>query len=106
MNITIPQGTTLDFEIIHTDDQGNPVDHTSSTIAAAIQSSKAHIDISDCFTGTATGFRGDITAEISDALDPKLEYGWDLIATTTGGSVTRICYGSVKAVDTYALDEA
>ena len=107
VNLTIPQGCSLDFEVKHTDDEGHPVDHTSSIIKMAFQSKDGGttIDLSSCCTGTATGITVIIPASESErmALGKML---WDLIAETTAGDTIRIAYGSATIIDTYALDEA
>ena len=38
VNLTIPQGTSLTFTVIHKDDQGQVIDHSGSTAAMALQS--------------------------------------------------------------------
>lgn len=107
VNLTIPQGCSLDFDVVHSDEEGNPVDHTGSTIRMAFQSKDggSTVDLSGCCSGTATG----ITVLIPAIESEKLSLGkmlWDLIAEMSTGDVIRIAYGSVNVVDTYALDES
>lgn len=106
VNLTIPQGTSLEFDITHTDEGGNAVDHTGSTIAMAFQTRDGKVtrDLSACCTGTSTGVSVAIPASATGDL-PLGKMVWDLIATMTSGDVVRVCYGSVSVVDTYALDE-
>ena len=105
VNITIPQGCSLDFEIVHKNEQGQAVDHTGSTLHMAFESKDGAtlIDLSSCCTGTSTGITVVIPASESEsmALGKML---WDLIADTTSGDTIRICYGTATIVDTYALD--
>lgn len=107
VDLTIPQGCSLDFAITHTDEEGNPVDHTGSTLYMAFQQKDGTgtVDLSQCCAGTATG----INVVIPAAATEELALGkmvWDLIAEMQGGDTVRIAYGNVSIVDTYALDEA
>ena len=106
VNLTIPQGTTLRFTVTHTDADGHAVDHTGSTIKAAIQQAGGPnvADLSPYCTGTATGVSVVIPASVGNALSPSTRYLWDMIASMAGGDVVRLAYGTVSIVDTYALD--
>ena len=105
VNLTIPQGTSLDFTIEHKDEEGNAVDHTASTVKMAFQDKAGEtLDLSSCCAGTATGVSVAIPASVTSEL-AKGKLVWDMIATTSAGSAFRLAYGSVAVVDTYALDE-
>ena len=107
VNLTIPQATSLTFDVVHKDDQGNVVDHSDSALYMAIQSKDGretyHMDA--CASATAQRIRISIPATITDEL-PLGKLVWDLIATTDEGETLRLCYGGVSVVDTYALDES
>lgn len=107
VDLTLPQGTTLDFTIFHLDESGEPVDHTESTFASAIQTTAGTTaaDISEYCTGTVGGIEVALPASVSSSLQANKAYRWDLIATLTSGDVVRLAYGKVTVVDTYALDE-
>lgn len=106
VNLVIPQGTSLPFDIAHTDKDGNPVDHTQSDVKMAFQSKDkaTTTDLSEHCTGTETGVHVAIPASVSAAL-PVGKLVWDMIVTTSAGDAIRMAYGSVSIVDTYALDE-
>ena len=108
VNLTIPQGTTLRFSVKHVDGDGNPVDHTASTIAAVVQGrdGRTLCDLSPYCTGTETGIDVSIPASVGSSLTAGAVDRWDMIVTMTGGDTVRMCYGSVSVVDTYALDES
>jgi len=104
VNLIIPQGTSLSFEVNHKDDSGDPVDHTASTCKMAFKAKDGTVyDLSDCCTGTATGISvsipGGKTVDI-----PVGKLNWDVIVSTTDGESLRMAYGTVKMIDTYALD--
>lgn len=107
VDLTIPQGCSLDFAITHTDEEGNPVDHTGSTIRMAFQGKDGTgtVDLSQCCSGTATGINVVIPPSSTEAL-PLGKMVWDIIAEMQSGDTVRIAYGAVSIVDTYALDEA
>lgn len=105
-NITIPQSTSLTFDIVHKDDEGNVIDHSGSTAHMAFQSKdkKTTYDMDSCCACTADRIRVTIPASMSDDL-PLGKLLWDIIVTTAFGEQIRLCYGTVNVVDTYALDE-
>lgn len=105
VNLVIPQGTSLTFDVAHEDSEGNPVDHSQSSARMAFQSKdkSATVDLSACCTCTSTG----VTVSIPASATKELSVGkmvWDLIVTTSAGDAFRMAYGSVSVVDTYALD--
>ena len=105
VNLVIPQGTSLTFDVAHEDADGNPVDHSESTAKMAFQTKDkaTTIDLSECCTCTAEG----VTVSIPASTTAGLSVGkmvWDLIVTTSAGDAFRMAYGSVSVVDTYALD--
>ena len=108
VNLIIPQSTSLEFDVYHTDQDGNEIDHTNSQIAMVFQKkrTKENIDLSFCCTGTESSIHVNIPAEVTTDLDISTQYVWDMIVTLISGSSVRLTYGSVQIVDTYALDGA
>ena len=107
VNLTIPQGASLAFTIIHKDGEGHVVDHSQSTISMAFQSKDGSTtyDLSRYCTGTDEGISASIPASVTPDF-PKGKLVWDIFAAMEGGATYRLAYGSVSIVDTYALDEA
>ena len=104
VNLTIPQATSLPFDIIHKSSDGDVIDHSLSTPHMAFQSangSTMHLD--ECVDCGAERIRVTIPASITEGL-PIGTMAWDLIVATALGEQIRLCYGKVKIVDTYALD--
>lgn len=107
VNLIIPQGTSLTFDINHFDDSGAAVSHLGSTIKMAFQTRdrQTTIDLSECCEGTATGVRVSIpAAAITSALVRK-RIVWDMIVAMDGGDTIRMAYGNVTVIDSYAEDE-
>ena len=106
VNLTIPQGTSLDFTIVHKDEEGHVVDHSQSTIRMAFQnkSGTTTYDLSQYCIGTDEGVSAAIPASCTAEL-PKGKLVWDIFAEMEGGASYRLAYGGVSVVDTYALDE-
>ena len=106
VNLTIPQGTSLTFDIVHTTDGGEVVDHSQSACRMAFQSAdkKTHYVMDSCCSADAERIRVTIPADQTESL-PLGKMSWDLIVETQLGESVRICYGKVSIVDTYALDE-
>lgn len=105
VNLTIPQGTSLEFDVSHTDTRGKAIDHTGSTVTMSMQRKDggATIDLSEYCEGTDGGVSVYIPASVTSVL-PLGYMLWDMIVTTDVGGVIRMCYGTVNVVDTYALD--
>ena len=105
VNLTIPQETSLAFDVVHKDEDGHVVDHSASTLHMAIQSKDGETtyQLDGCCSATAERIRVAIPAASTAAL-PLGKMVWDLIAETTAGDVIRLCYGAAQIVDTYALD--
>ena len=103
VNLTIPQGTSLHFEVIHTDEEGAVIDHSASTVKMALQGGGGSYDLSEWCTGGHDSIVVDVPGEATKAL-PIGKQAWDMIVLTSGGGSIRMCYGSAKVVDTYALD--
>ena len=103
VTLTIPQSTSLYFEVIHKDEQGHTVDHSLSVAHMAFQTydKKTSYDLSQYVTCSATKIAINLPASLSLPLGNML---WDLIVETVSGGVVRLCYGSVSIVDTYSLD--
>lgn len=104
-NLTIPQKCSLSFEVKHTDEAGNPVDHTASELHMALQrkDGSLSIDLDSCCTGTATGVSVFVPATVTANM-PLGKMLWDLIAEMQDGNTIRLVYGDAAIVDTYALD--
>lgn len=105
VNLTIPQATSLEFDVTHTDERGRVIDHTDSSIAVSFQrkDTNAVIDISEYCTGTEKGISVHIPASVT-AVIPLGYMVWDMVVTMSTGAVVRMCYGKVNVIDTYALD--
>ena len=105
-DIILPQSTSLTFDVIHKDKDGNVYDHSSSTAHMAFQTKdgKTTYVMDSCCSCAADKIRVTIPASMSEAL-PLGKLVWDLIVITALGEQVRICYGNVKVVDTYAMDE-
>ena len=105
VKLIIPQSTSLDFEIVHKDDDGNVIDHSQSVAAMAFQSvdGSSTINLDSCVTCGAESIVVTIPQSATEAL-PLGKMLWDLIVTMNTEDVVRIAYGSVQVVDTYALD--
>ena len=105
VNIVLPQSTSLTFNVVHKDDGGDVVDHSASTANMAFQSKdkKVKYDLDDCVTCSSDAVYVAIPASVSENL-PLGKLNWDMIVTTQLGEQTRLCYGTVTVVDTYALD--
>ena len=106
VNLTIPQSTSLTFDVVHTDEEGNVFDHSSSTAHMAFQTKNKQTtyDMDSCVECDAEKIRVTIPADKTEDL-PLGKLVWDLIVTTDSGEQVRLCYGNVNVVDTYALDE-
>ena len=104
--LTVPQGTSLGFTIVHTDEDGNVIDHSGSTLALKLQKKNgaAVANWSSYCTGSATGITVAIPDNATTSINPGTAMVWDLIATDSGGNSTRLCYGDADVVDTYSLD--
>lgn len=105
LNMTIPQGTSLTFNIEHFDENGNLVNHTDSVIKMCFESKdlKRKLDLSDCCTGTATGINVTIPYTLTAEL-PLQGFLWDMFVYTGDDNCTRFCYGKVRIVDSYSED--
>lgn len=106
VNLTIPQSTSLTFDVVHTDEEGNVFDHSSSTARMAFQTKdKQTTYVMDaCVSCAADKIRVSIPASMTENL-PLGKLMWDIIVTTDSDEQVRLCYGNVNVVDTYAFDE-
>ena len=107
VDLIIPQSTSLTFDIVHTTDTGEGIDHSASTAKMAFQSKDKRTTyvMDPCVSCAADKIRVTIPASVSEAM-PIGKLLWDLIVTTALGEQVRLCYGTVSIVDTYAFDEA
>lgn len=107
VNLTIPQGASLAFTIVHKDEEGNVIDHSASTITMAFQTTDKAVthDLSQYCTGTADGVGVSLPASVGESMDVG-KMAWDIFAAMDGGGTYRLAYGKVAIVDTYALDGA
>ena len=105
VDLVIPQGTTLAFEVTHTDEDGQTIDHSASTAALAIAGNDgAGIASWDSYvTCSATVITVSVPASATAAL-PLGKMLWDLMVSMANGQVLRLAYGACTVVDTYALD--
>lgn len=106
VNLTIPQATSLSFDVIHKGDDGTVIDHSESTARMAFQTKdkKNSWQLDSCVDCGAERIRVNIPASVTKEL-PIGKLLWDLIITTNIGEQIRVCYGQVSIADTYALDE-
>lgn len=106
VNLTIPQATSLTFDVVHTDEEGNVFDHSSSTARMAFQTRDKQTTyvMDECVSCAADKIRVTIPASMTAELQPG-KMLWDIIVTTYSGEQVRLCYGNVNVVDTYAFDE-
>lgn len=106
VNLTLPQDTSLTFDVIHTTDSGEAIDHSGSTIHMALQTKdkKTTYVMDSCCSADSERIRVFIPASMTETL-PLGKMVWDMIVTTSLGEQVRVCYGTVQVVDTYAMDE-
>ena len=106
VNLTIPQATSLTFDVVHTDEEGDVFDHSSSTAKMAFQTKdkQTTYQMDECVSCEADKIRVTIPASMTEEL-PLGKMLWDIIVTTESGEQVRLCYGNVNVVDTYAFDE-
>lgn len=106
VTLVIPQSTSLTFDVIHEDENGEAIDHSQSTAKMAFQTKDKsrtwHMD--ECCTCTSEKIRVTIPATITESL-PVSKLVWDLFVITTLGEQIRLCFGDVQMADTYAMDE-
>ena len=108
VNLTIPQDTSLNFTVVHKDEDGHVVDHSGSTVHMALQTrdGKTTYDLSECCAATAECIAVNIPATATKELPVgKKSLNWDMIVTTQAGGQIRMCSGIVNVYDTYAMDE-
>lgn len=104
VNLTIPQGTSLTFNITHKDEEEHVVDHSQSTARMAFVGKDGNIQLDECCTCTESGVTVTIPASATASM-PLGKMTWDIMVTTSQGEVIRMAYGKVSIVDTYAHDE-
>lgn len=111
VNLEIPQGTSLSFEIEHVDeDTGDPIDHTTDTtcrMAFEEKNGSWFLDLSEYCIPTSSGFYIGIPMDVTKELpltSSKFKLLWDIIVYTDPYNSVRVCYGDVTVDDTYALD--
>lgn len=106
VNLVLPQDTSLTFDVIHKDSDGNVIDHSASTVNMALQTKDkaTTYDMDACCTSASDKIRVAIPASLTETL-PLGKLNWDMIVTTSLGEQVRVCYGIATVVDTYALDE-
>jgi len=106
VNLIIPQETSLTFDVVHTTEDGDVIDHSESTAHMAFQSKDKTetYQLDGCVSCGAESIKVSIPASASETM-PIGKMVWDLIVTTVLGEQIRLCYGTVQITDTYALDE-
>ena len=105
VDLVIPQETTLAFRIVHKEDEGNVIDHSSSTCHMAFQTKNKQTtyDLSNCCRPRADYIGVEIPPTVTEDM-PTGKLQWDLIVTTAAGENIRLLYGTAQIVDTYALE--
>lgn len=105
VDLVIPQGTTFSVQLVHKDDEGRVIDHSTSTADLSVKARGGRqLNLSDCCTCTSQG----VYVLMPPSRTERLPLGrllWDVMVTTSGGEVVRLAYGTVRVVDTYAKDE-
>lgn len=106
VNLTIPQNTSLPFDIVHKDSEGNVVDHSASVPHMKFQTKdkKTTFDLDDCVTCGAERIRVFIPASITADL-PAADLNWDLIVVMASGDQPCLVGGKARIKDSYAMDE-
>lgn len=113
VNLTIPQSTSLTFDVVHKSNDGDVIDHSQSTAHMAFQETRftgsstplrVNHNLDECCACSSEGVRVTIPATVTEQL-PLGKMPWDLIVVTVLGEQVRLCYGKVNILDTYALDE-
>lgn len=100
--IIIPKGTSLSFEIIHKDEDGNVIDHTGDEARMVFKHGAEAVDMSPCCTCGAESISVNIPAETSASFESD-SYYWDMVIVAE--STTRIAYGTVVVPETYSLGD-
>lgn len=105
VNLTIPQSTSLTFTVTHKDADGDVIDHSGDTFDMCFQSKdrSTFVDLDSCVYGGSETITVSIPASATAEL-PVGKMNWDLFVTMPSERL-RLCYGTVRIVDTYALDE-
>ncbi len=108
VDLIIPQGASFNLDVIQKTDDGETIDHSASTPNMAFQETKNGLKVNhkldSCCTCSDESVRINIPYSITENL-PIGKMSWDIFVTTSLGERTRLCYGKVTIVDTYALDE-
>jgi len=103
-NLELAQSQALSFEIIHEDEQGNPIDHSGDTGHCRLQR-KDHEDvILDSCIDLSDAVEGIVRVNIPGTLTSSIDTGtwvWDLFI-----GECRLVYGTATVFDTYAMDGA
>ena len=105
-DMIINQGCSLNFTVLHKDNQGNVINHSGSRGKIAFspkERKKGSIVIKDAITCTASNIYVDLVPEDTWQLSPG-NYDWDLIVEMANSEVVRLVFGDAKVNDTYALD--
>ena len=102
VEIIIPQGTTLQFRIVHKSKDGTVIDHTDSKLHFAMQGSKTYVLDEFCH-GTSECIEINVPASFTEEL-PCGYMNCDFIAETEQFSQC-LFYGVANIADTYSLDK-
>lgn len=106
-NLIIPQKTSLEFYIVHTDEDGQVIDHSESVAHMAIQTrdGETTYQLDSCCTCSTDKITVFITPADSAALPVDAKgLKWDMMVHMADGEVIRLVAGNVSVVDTYACD--
>lgn len=98
--IIIPKGTSLTFEVVHKDDEGNVVDHTGDEVKLVFVNGEDRVDLSQYCTGSDENITVSIPASASAAFACN-SYDYDMIVVAS--ETTRLMYGTVSVPKTYSL---
>ena len=106
VNLTIPQSTSLPFDIVHEDDEGHVVDHRASVPHMKFQTKdkRQTFDLDECVECGAERIRVSIPASITEDL-PAADLNWDLIVVMQSGEPVCLVGGKAHIKDSYAMDE-
>lgn len=104
LNLVIPIGSSFNFEIELTDDNGAYIDlsDASAKMVFEIPGSCYKVNLSDCVTCTDTGVRVQIPYERINRVN---NYVWDIYVYPNETESIRIAYGKANVVNGYAWDE-
>ena len=104
-NIILPQGTSLNFSVVHKDEEGNVIDHSASVGHMAFQGKNGnpHWKLDDYVTCDAEAIYVRLPGSLTDD-GPVGKMRWDLIVDMSDGETVMLLHGTVSITDTCSLD--